>query len=313
MDSPVERRKGPRVRLDAFQGLTLLAAGVVGIVLVGQAVALYRASEPSRAAFGWGFFTARAWDPVAGEFGALPFIFGTVVSSLLALVLATPLGILTGIYLSELAPIRWRGLLSLLVELLAAIPSVVYGLWGLYVLVPWLQVSIQPWLSEHLGFLPLFEGPPYGISMMAGGLILAIMIVPTITALSRDVIAAVPRSQREAFLALGATSVETIFRVVLPFARSGIVGAVMLALGRALGETMAVTMVIGNAPQISASLLAPASTMASVIANEFAEATNDLHRAALMELGLLLLLVSLLVNIVARLWLRRLQVEGVGR
>ncbi|QIA27498.1 phosphate ABC transporter permease subunit PstC [Thermaerobacter sp. PB12/4term] len=311
----MRQRTGPWWRrgfeLSGFQLITLLAAAAVGLVLLGLAVELYRNSQDARAAFGWGFLRSRAWDPVAGEFGALPFIYGTVVSSLLALLLATPLGILTGIYLAELAPPRWRALLSFLVELLAAVPSVVYGLWGLYVMVPWLQERIQPWLGEHLGFLPLFEGAPYGISMMAGALVLAIMIVPTISAISRDVIGAVPRSQREAFLALGATPMETIFRVVLPFARSGIAGAVILALGRALGETMAVTMVIGNAPEISTSLLAPAATMASVIANEFAEATTELHRAALMEIGVLLLVISLLVNILARLLLRRLQVvEG---
>jgi len=289
-------------------GTALIALGIPA-VLAGMVWELYRASGLARAAFGWRFLLGREWDPVAGEFGALPFVFGTAVSSALAVLIAAPLGVLTGIYLAELAPPRWRRTLSFTVELLAAVPSVVYGLWGMYVFAPWLRRWVQAPLAETLGFIPLFRGPAYGIGMLTGGLILAIMILPTIAAISREVIAAVPVSQREALLALGATPWEVITRVVLPFGRSGIAGGIVLGLGRALGETMAVTMVIGNAPRISASLFSPASTMASVIANEFAEATTEIYVSALMEIGLLLLGVSLLVNILARLLVRRLGVN----
>jgi phosphate transport system permease protein len=289
-------------------GTALIALGTP-CVLAGMVWELYRASGMARAAFGWRFLLGREWDPVAGEFGALPFVFGTAVSSALAVVIAAPLGVLTGIYLAELAPVRWRRALSFTVELLAAVPSVIYGLWGMYVFAPWLRRWVQAPLAGAAGFIPFFQGPAYGIGMLTGGLILATMILPTITAISRDVIAAVPISQREALLALGGTHWEVITRVVLPFGRSGIAGGIILGLGRALGETMAVTMVIGNAPRISASLFSPASTMASVIANEFAEATTQIYVSALMEIGLLLLGVSLLVNILARLLVRHLGVD----
>jgi phosphate transport system permease protein len=238
---------------------------------------------------------------VAEQFGALPFIFGTVVSSLLALMIAVPVGIGAAIYLSELAPKAVRPPLTFLVELLAAIPSVVYGLWGIFILAPWLRTWVEPILGRTLGFLPLFQGPPYGVGMLAAGLILAIMIVPFITAVSREVLLAVPRTQREAALALGATGWETTRLAVLRYGRSGLLGAVLLGLGRALGETMAVTMLIGNRPEISLSLFAPGYTMASVIANEFTEATSDLYLGALIEIGLLLLVLTLAVNALARL------------
>ncbi|MDI6893910.1 MAG: phosphate ABC transporter permease subunit PstC [Bacillota bacterium] len=293
-----------------LRGGTALFALAVPAVLGGMVWELYRASAMARQTFGWHFLVRQDWDPVAGEFGALPFIFGTVVSSALAVLIAAPLGVMTAIYLAELAPARWRRPLSFTVELLAAVPSVVYGLWGMYVFAPWLRRWVQAPLGAGLGFIPFFHGPAYGIGMLAGGFILAIMILPTIAAISRDVIAAVPASQREAMLALGGTRSEVISRVVLPFGRSGIIGGIILGLGRALGETMAVTMVIGNAPRISASLFSPASTMASVIANEFAEATTRIYVSALMEIGLLLLGVSLLVNILARLLVRRLGVNA---
>jgi phosphate transport system permease protein len=238
---------------------------------------------------------------VAESFGALPFIYGTLVSSALALLIAVPLGIGSAVFLAELAPFWMRGPIAFLVEMLAAIPSVVYGLWGIFVLAPLLRVWVQPALGASLGFLPLFQGPPYGVGMLAAGIILAIMVVPFIATVSREVLLAVPRTQREAALALGATGWETTRLAVLRYARSGLVGAVLLGLGRALGETMAVTMVIGNRAEISASLFAPGYTMASVLANEFTEATSDLYLSALVEIGLILLVLTIVVNALARL------------
>lgn len=290
-------RAGDRLfrRLTAAFALSILA---ILLLMIWQ---MTRESLPSIEKFGWEFVSGSNWDVVQEEFGALTFLFGSVVSSILAILLATPLSVATALYITEVAPKKLGGAISSLVELLAAIPSVIYGLWGVLVMAPWLQQTVQPWLVEHLGFLPFFEGAPYGVSMMAGVLILAVMIVPIITAISREVLLAVPRSQREAAVALGATRWETIRIAVLPYGRSGILGAVILGLGRAIGETMAVTMVIGNTPQISWSLLSPAYTMPSVIANEFAEATTRLHSAALMEIGLMLLVVTLIINILARL------------
>jgi phosphate transport system permease protein len=285
--------------------LTLIVtAGAIGIlvIVVAMAGSMIVQSMPSFRAFGLRFLVTDKWDPVNGNFGALPFLYGTVVSSLIAMIIGGPLALGTAIALSELVPGQIRGVLSALVELLAAIPSVVYGLWGIFVLAPILRSGVEPFLRTTLGFLPLFSGPPYGVGMLAGGLILAIMIVPTIAAVSRDVITVVPMDQREAMLAIGATRWEMIWLAVLPYARTGIVGGAILGLGRALGETMAVTMLIGNRPEISASLFAPSYTLASVIANEFTEATNDLHLAALVEIGVVLFGVTLVVNAVAR-WL----------
>jgi phosphate transport system permease protein len=276
-------------------GLTVI------VILAAMGLAMVRASLPSLHRFGWHFLFGKVWDPLHEQFGALAFVFGTVASSLLALVIAVPLSLGVAVSLSELVPGWARAPLGFVVELLAAIPSVVYGLWGIFVLVPWLRDDVQPPLGAAFGFLPFFSGTPNGYGMLAGGVILAIMIVPTITAVSRDVLRAVPLSQREAALALGSTRWEAIRVAVLPYARSGIVGAVLLGLGRALGETMAVTMVIGNRSAISASLFNPAATMASVIANEYAEATSDLHLAALSELGLLLFGVGVALNVLARL------------
>jgi phosphate transport system permease protein len=250
--------------------------------------------------FGFGFLTGRDWDPIKGHFGALPFIYGTVVSSLLALVIAVPLSIGVAVFLVEQAPRSLARPLAFLVELLAAIPSVVYGLWGIFVLAPFLREYVQPPFARWFGWLPLFEGTPTGLGLFTGGIILAIMVTPIITAVVRDVLTAVPVSQREAALALGATKWETT-RVVLANAASGIAGAIVLGLGRAIGETMAVTMVIGNRPQISASLFEPSYTIASVIANEFTEATGDLYLSALIQIGLILFLVTFIVNGVAKL------------
>jgi phosphate transport system permease protein len=295
-------RRSPRRWGDPLFRL-LTHAGALSLVLLTVAIvgAMAWAAWPSLQAFGWTFVVTSTWDPVAEIFGALPFIYGTLVSSLLALLIAVPLGIGAAVYLAELAPSWVRPPVAFLIELLAAIPSVVYGLWGIFVLAPWLRARVQPALGAALGFLPLFQGPPYGVGMLAAGIILAVMIVPFITAVSREVLLAVPASQREAALALGATRWEATRLAVLRYGRSGLIGAVLLGLGRALGETMAVTMVIGNRPEIALSLFAPGYTMASVIANEFTEATSDLYLGALIEIGLLLFVVTVGVNALARL------------
>ncbi len=293
------------------------AATTFGLVVLGLPVlmvlALLFASRLSLSKFGLGFLTGTTWDPVKEQFGAWPFIYGTVVSSLLALVIAVPVSLGVAIFLSELAPKALKKPLGFLVELLAAIPSVIYGFWGIFVLLPWLRETIEPWLIEHVGFLPLFHGQPLGFGMLAAGIILAIMIVPTITSISREVLRAVPDTQREAAVGLGATPWDTIRVAVLPSARSGIVGAVILGLNRALGETMAVTMLIGNRPKVSASLLDPAYTMASVLANEFAEADTDTYLAALSEIGLLLFGVALLLNLFARWLVGTVKQRAAGR
>lgn len=284
-----------------FRLLTAAFAAGAVVLLAAMAFQMTRASAPSLSRFGLGFITGRHWDPVRDVFGALPFLFGTVASSLLALLFAVPVSLGVAIFLAELAPGWVRKPLGFIVELLAAIPSVVYGLWGIFVLAPWLRETVQPGLAMAFGSLPLFRGVPRGFGMLAGGVILAIMILPTIASVSRDVMLAVPSTYREGALALGATRWEAVRTAVLPHARSGIFGAVILGLGRALGETMAVTMVIGNRAEISASLFDPAATMASVIANEYTEASGDLHLSALSELGLLLFAVTVILNIVARL------------
>jgi phosphate transport system permease protein len=265
------------------------------------AAELVARSQLSLRHFGLLFFGRTGWDPVSGEFGALPFIYGTVVSSLVALLIAVPLAVGVALFNTELCP-RWlRAPLSFTVELLAAIPSVIYGLWGIFVLAPLLRIYIEPWLARNFAWTGLFEGAPFGIGMLAAGVILAIMIVPIIASITREVVLAVPQHQREAVLALGATRWEMLRVGVLRNARAGILGGIILGLGRALGETMAVTMVIGNTPQISKSLFAPGYTLASVIANEFSEATGDLYLSALVEIGLALFLVTLVVNAMARL------------
>ncbi|MDQ2642699.1 MAG: phosphate ABC transporter permease subunit PstC [Myxococcota bacterium] len=283
-----------------FRRLSWLCAILVVTTLGAVALTLAVASLPAFGELGPGFVFGTVWDPARRSFGALPFIYGTVVSSVLALLLSVPVSLGIAIYLSELAPDWLRNVLGFLVELLAAVPSVVYGLWGIFVLSPWLRDSIQPWLSEWFGFLPAFSGPAHGFGMLAGGVVLAIMITPTISSVGREVLRAVPLSLREAALALGATRWESVRIAVLPLARSGLLGATLLGLGRALGETMAITLVIGNRAEISASLFAPGYTMASVLANEFSEATGELHLAALAEIGLLLFVVTVLLNLFAR-------------
>ncbi len=262
---------------------------------------LYLNSALSRHKFGWRFLFTRTWDPVFEQFGALPFIYGTIVTSAVALLVAVPLGVGAAIFLAELAPPRLSDGLAFVVELLAAVPSVIYGLLGIFVLVPVLRGQVEPFLKSTLGFLPFFQGQIYGVGFLAAGIVLAIMIVPFILSISREVLLAVPVEQREAALALGATRWEATWKVVVPYARTGIFGSIFLALARALGETMAVTMVIGNDPKISASLFAPGYSIAAIIANEFTEATSDIYVHALIELGLVLFAVTIVINGLGRL------------
>lgn len=287
-----------------YRGVTTGFAALIPLLLALIAFEVVAAAWPALRTFGLGFLTSSEWDPVREQYGAAPMIYGTIVSSLVGLVLATPLALGVALYLTEFAPPWLRQPVSFLVDLLAAIPSVVYGLWGIFVLVPFLRDTVTPFLRDTLGLgsTPFFSGVSYGYNMLSAGVILAIMVLPYISAVSREVLRAVPRSQREAALALGATKWEMIRDAVVPFARSGIVGGIILGLGRALGETMAVTMLIGNRHEISSSLLAPGYTLASVIANEFAEATGEMHVAALMACGAVLLGVTLVVNVIAR-WL----------
>jgi phosphate transport system permease protein len=287
---------------DRIFELAMLACGLAVLGLLGLIVyELVTRSALSWHAFGFKFFSGSDWDPVNEQFGALPFIYGTLVSSLLALIIAVPLSIGVAVFTTEMCPSVLRGPLSFFVELLAAIPSVIYGLWAIFVLIPILSHHVQPFLAKTLGWTGLFEGPPFGYSMLAAGIILAIMIVPIISSITREVLMVVPQHQREAALALGATRWEMIRIGVLRNARAGIMGGVILGLGRALGETMAVTMVIGNRPQIVRSLFAPGYTMASVLANEFSEATGNVYLSALIEIGLALFLVTIVVNALARL------------
>jgi phosphate transport system permease protein len=293
--------------------MLLVALLMVGIV-VAMVIALASDSMPSIRQFGFSFLKGHAWNPIKGEFGALPFIYGTVASSLIALLISVPFSLGIAIFLVEQAPHYIARPVGFLVELLAAIPSVVYGLWGIFVLAPFLRQYVQPVLAHLLGWTPFFRGTITGLGLLTGGIILAIMVTPIISAVVRDVLAAVPGSQREAALALGATKWEMI-RVVLVNGAPGIAGAVILGLGRALGETMAVTMVIGNRPEVSLSLFDPSYTIASAIANEFTEATGDLYLSALVELGLILFLVTFIVNGIARVlvWNVTRRTGGVGR
>ncbi len=275
----------------------------LGIVVLAYLITreLFIESALSRHTFGLRFLTSTNWNPVIGEFGALPFIFGTIISSFIALIIAVPFSLGIAIYLSEISPKVLKAPLTFIIELLAAVPSVIIGLWGIFILAPFLRDYLAPVLSFYLGFLPFFQGSMTGLSMLTAGVILAIMIIPITSSVSREAIMTVPQYQREAALALGATGWETTWMAVLPYARSGIMGAIILGFGRAIGETMAVTMVIGNSPMISESLFSPSYTMASVIANEFVEATSQLHISSLMEIGLLLLIISLIINIIARI------------
>ena len=304
MNGNANKNDGQQFGDRAFKWLTLVMALAIFVLIALIGYELFRGSRLALQKFGWHFLVSSDWDPVNDVYGALPFIFGTVVSSAIALIIAVPISIATAVYLTELAPLRIRQPLIMFIELLAAVPSVILGLWGIFVMVPFLRVHFFPLLQKYLGFLPLFQGPIYGVSMLAGGIIVAIMIIPIITSVSREILRSVPGLQREAAYALGATRWEVTRIAVLSYAKKGLFGAVILGLGRALGETMAVTMVIGNTPQIVKSLFAPGYTLASVIANEFNEATGKLYPSALYEIGLVLLGVTVLVNIFAQLLLK---------
>jgi phosphate transport system permease protein len=293
-------------RSDQFFRLVLVACALtIPLLLAGVVVMLVRGAWPAIAQFGLRFATTSVWDPVAGTFGALPMIVGTLLTAFLALLIAVPLSLGVAVYLTEFAPEVIRRPIATIIELLAAIPSVVYGLWGVFVLLPVLQHAVFPLLRSVLGFLPLFHGAIYGQSVLAAGIILAIMVMPFIMSVAREVLLAVPNSQREAAMALGATRWEAVRSAIIPYAWSGIIGAVILGLGRALGETMAVTMLIGNSHDLSTSLFAPGYTMAAAIANEFNEAATPMHYAALTYVALLLFGITVLVNAAARLLIWR--------
>jgi phosphate transport system permease protein len=281
--------------------ITFLAAAAVVLITVLLVYQLWINSTLPRHKFGLHFLYTQVWDPMTDEYGALPFIYGTLVTSAVALLIAVPLGIGAAIFLAELAPPRVSDTLQFLIDLLAAVPSVIYGLLGVFIVVPLIRTVIYPALNKPLGFLPIFKGPSYGVGFLTAGIVLAIMVIPYIISVSREVLLSVPRDQREAALALGCTRWESTWQVVVPFAKTGIMGSIFLAMARALGETMAVTMVIGNTPKIAASLFAPGYSIAAVIANEFTEATSDIYLQSLIELGLVLFLLTFILNGLARL------------
>jgi len=281
--------------------VTFVFAASVVLITVLLVYELWVNSVLPRQKFGLSFFVTQVWDPVMDEYGALPFVYGTLVTSVVALLIAVPLGIGASIFLAELAPPRISDTLQFFIDLLAAVPSVIYGLLGIFTVVPLMRTVIYPALNKPLGFLPIFKGPSYGVGFLTAGIVLAIMVIPYIISVSREVLLSVPRDQREAALALGSTRWESTWKVVVPFARTGIMGSIFLALARALGETMAVTMVIGNTPKISASLFAPGYSIAAVIANEFTEATGDLYLQSLIGLGLVLFLLTFVLNGLARI------------
>ena len=311
--SPTRARTLARFRFrdNTFRITTRAAAISVLVILGGIIVSLIIGAWPAITTFGFGFLTTETWDPVADKYGALAPIFGTLVTSLIAMVIAIPLGLLITLFLTELCPLWARRPIAIAIELLAGIPSIIYGIWGLFVFVPFMQTWVQPYLTAWFGWIPffgsLFQGPPLGIGMLTAGLILAIMVLPFITSVSRDVFEAVPPVLKEAAYGLGCTTSEVVRYVVLPYTRVGVIGGVMLALGRALGETMAVTFVIGNAYQVSASLLTQGTTISATIANEFTEAESGLHTAALIALGLILFVITFIVLAIARYMLLRIE------
>ncbi|RMH60083.1 MAG: phosphate ABC transporter permease subunit PstC [Zetaproteobacteria bacterium] len=295
-----------------FKGMTLFFATGILILFIAILIALWHESAPAIDKFGLSFLTSTAWNPVKDEFGALIPMAGTILSTILAMLIAVPLSIGVALFLAELAPVWMRAPFGTAIELLAAIPSIVYGMWGLFVLAPIMADHVQPWLAEHLGFIPLFSGPQMGIGMLTAGLVLALMILPFIASVTRDVFLMVPQNLKEAAYGMGATTWEVVRDVMIPYGKKGIVGAVFLGMGRALGETMAVTFVIGNAYHLSWSLFAPGNSIASTLANEFTEADSDVYLASLMELGLVLFLLTFLVLGAAQLWLKR-GIEGGGK
>jgi len=291
---------------------TFLFAASVVLITVLLVFELWQGSVLSRHKFGFNFFRTSVWDPIFEQFGALPFIYGTLVTAAIALLIAVPLGIGAAIFLAELAPARVSDTLEFFIDLLAAVPSVIYGVLGIFIVVPLMRQYVQPALKLSFGFLPLFQGPAYGVGFLTAGVVLAIMVIPYIISVSREVLLSVPRDQREAALSLGATRWESTWKVVVPFARAGIFGSIFLALARALGETMAVTMVVGNTPMISSSLLSPGYSIAAVIANEFTEATGQLHTQSLIELGLVLFILTFILNGFARLLIVATSKRGSG-
>jgi phosphate transport system permease protein len=292
--------------------ITFLFAATVVLITLLLVFELWHGSALPRYKFGFAFFHTSVWDPNFDKFGALPFIFGTLVTAVVSLLIAVPLGIGAAIFLAELAPARVSDTLEFFIDLLAAVPSVIYGLLGVFIVVPLMRDYVQPALQQTLGFLPLFTGPMYGLGFLTAGIVLAIMVIPYIISVSREVLLSVPRDQREAALSLGSTRWESTWKVVVPFARTGIMGSIFLALARALGETMAVTMVIGNTPTISASLFSPGYSIAAVIANEFTEATGDLYLQSLIELGMVLFLLTFVLNGLARLLIVATSQRGGG-
>ena len=308
------RRGG--VRNARFRTVTLLAALFVLALFAGVMLSLTIGSMPAINAFGWSFLTSEAWNPVTEKFGALASIYGTLVSSFTAMVIAVPVGIGIAIFLTEICPRSLRRPIGIAIELLAGIPSIIFGIWGLFTFVPWFQSTLQPWIIDAFKEVPglqnLFAGPPYGIGIFTASLILSIMILPFISAVTRDVFETVPPTLKEAAYAMGCTTWEVMWRVVLPFARTGVVGGAMLALGRALGETMAVTFVIGNAHHILPSMFAPGTTISATIANEFTEAVGDLYISSLIELGLILFFITFIVLASAQLMLRALEKRAGG-
>jgi phosphate transport system permease protein len=303
-----DRQSQSRIGDLAFKYIVMAAAVSVVVLVVLLAIELFQGSSSALTTFGFSFFISTTWDPVHSIFGALPFIYGTLVTSVIALIIGVPISLGVAIFLSEIMKERRRvaDYLGSVVELLAAVPSVVFGLWALFILSPMVRDYIEMPLHNYLGFLPIFQGTPFGLDFLTAGIILSIMIIPTVSAISREVLRSVPNSQREALIALGATKWDMVRRSVLPYARSGLFGAIILGLGRAVGETMAVTMVIGNSPSITASIIHPGYTLASVIANEFTEATSQLYVSALVEIGLTLFFVALAINIFARLLVWRI-------
>jgi len=292
--------------------ITFIFAATVVLITVLLVLQLWHDSSLPRHKFGLNFFATRVWDPIAEEFGALPFIYGTLVTATVSLLIAVPLGLGAAIFLAELAPQKISDTLQFFIDLLAAVPSVIYGLLGVFIVIPLMREYLQPFLKRTLGFLPLFQGPAYGVGFFTAGIVLAIMVIPYIISVSREVLLSVPRDQREAALALGSTRWESTWKVVVPFARTGIMGSIFLALARALGETMAVTMVIGNTPTISASLFSPGYSIAAVIANEFTEATGEIYLQSLIELALVLFLLTFILNGLARMLLLVTTQKGSG-
>ena len=313
---PVEGSRSFLSRLrngdDIARSVTFLFAASVVLVTLLLVFDLWQGSVLPRHKFGFAFFRTSVWDPIFDQFGALPFIYGTLVTAAVSLLIAVPLGIGAAIFLAELAPARLSDTLEFFIDLLAAVPSVIYGLLGVFIVVPLMRDYIQPGLKKSLGFLPFFQGPAYGIGFLTAGLVLAIMVIPYIISVSREVLLSVPRDQREAALSLGSTRWESTWKVVVPFARGGIMGSIFLALARALGETMAVTMVIGNNAVVSASLFSPGYSIAAVIANELTEATSNLHYQSLIELGLVLFILTFVLNGLARLLIVATSQRGAG-